>query len=204
MTPAIAACTCGPGKAVPRWVPSRRACCGARWRLLLVALAGPRRPQLAAALVSGSPRLACLSLTVVEPLCCRTDCVGSAPSALLPPRCHQDCCRLNRLLNPCPPPLPGCALQEARTAAARHAGELMKEADAAFLRQKQGEETPEFKQVGAVRGGRWHADLAGRGTSQKRCQIGRMKQVHRPKSCPAPLGPALLACPCSSSPPLRL
>ena len=70
----------------------------------------------------------------------------------------------------------------------------MKE-DAAFLRQKQGEETPEFKQVGA--------GLAGLQV-QGRAARAVYKAAHTKIPLPIPALPALPACACSCSPTLRL
>lgn len=46
--------------------------------------------------------------------------------------------------------------QDLKSTAARHAAELVKTLDASYLRQTQGSEAPEFKQVGTGAGsGEW-------------------------------------------------
>lgn len=49
--------------------------------------------------------------------------------------------------HPLPPIHPLPSLQETKSTAAKHAGELMKTLDASYLRQQQGQEGAEFKQV---------------------------------------------------------
>ena len=52
--------------------------------------------------------------------------------------------------------------QDLKSTAARHAAELVKTLDASYLRQTQGSEAPEFKQVGAGAGaGGWQTVRGG-------------------------------------------